>query len=344
MPDAIASQKKPRLVIYGVGQYGQLIARLALQKGWPVVAAYNRAGAKVGQDLGRLAGLGRDLGVTVQDCDQARYDAIEADIGIVAATNRLAINLPAYKRLMNAGLDVLCHGAESYYPFGSDPATAAEIDAIARQNGVTFTGSGIWDMSRIWSGLLLVGPCTAIRSLHHSSITNTEGQARTKAQALQVGTGMTVEEFQASGLPKAPPLLSYRTINEHVLSALGYSVAGSDVRIEPVVWDAPVESALMETVIPAGRCVGTRIVADTKTREGVTAKLEMELRLFRPGEVEHMSWSVDGMPRTRIRVERSDSAHATAASLFNRIPDVLAARPGVVLISELGPPRPSALL
>ena len=100
-------------------------------------------------------------------------------------------------------------------------------------------------MSRIWSGLLLVGPCTEIKSLHHCSITNTEGQARTKAQARQVGTGMTVEEFQASGLPQAPPLLSYRTINEHVLAALGYSVVGSEVRIEPVVWDSPLKSALM---------------------------------------------------------------------------------------------------
>ena len=50
---------KPRIVIYGAGQVGQYIARFAVQKGWPIVAAFNRAGAKVGQALGRLAGLSR---------------------------------------------------------------------------------------------------------------------------------------------------------------------------------------------------------------------------------------------------------------------------------------------
>jgi 4-hydroxy-tetrahydrodipicolinate reductase len=33
-----------------------------LKKGWPIVAAVNRAGAKIGKDLGQLAGLSEDLG------------------------------------------------------------------------------------------------------------------------------------------------------------------------------------------------------------------------------------------------------------------------------------------
>ena len=44
MPDVNASKKQPRLVIYGVGQRGQLVARLALQKGWPVVAGDTTGG------------------------------------------------------------------------------------------------------------------------------------------------------------------------------------------------------------------------------------------------------------------------------------------------------------
>src|SRR5262245_25043507 len=139
---------KPRIAIYGVGQYGQAVARLAVEKNWPVVAAYNRAGSKVGQDLGRLAGLGRDLGVVVQDCDTADFSSLQADIGIVTMTNSLRRNLPAYERLMNAGANVLCHGGQSYFPWTIDREMAEKIDALAKRNGVTFTGSGIWDMSR----------------------------------------------------------------------------------------------------------------------------------------------------------------------------------------------------
>jgi hypothetical protein len=67
------------------------------------------------------------------------------------------------------------------------------------------------------------------------------------------------------------------------------------------------------------------------------------LRAFKEGELEHMFWSVDGKPRTRVRTERSDPAHATAACLFNRIPDVIAAPPGIVLISQMGPLKHTAL-
>ncbi len=336
----------PRIVIYGCGQYGGHIARLAVQKGWPIVAALNRAGSKVGQDLGRVIGLKRDLGVVIQDCESYDYDALrgKADIGIVVQTNALGINLPAYRRLMNAGLNVLCHGAESYYPYGCDTALANEIDALAKKNGVTFTGGGIWDMSRIWSGILVAGPCTELKSLFHSSITDIEGQC-TKEQAKYSGVGLTVEQFaQQMAEERTRLFVSYKTVPEHVLVALGYTITATRAHVEPVVFDEPLDSAFMECVIPAGICVGMRVVGEIETAEGVTGRIEMEGRLFKPGEQEHMFWSVAGMPHTRVRVERDDSAHATAANLFNRIPDVIAAPPGIVLVSQLGPLKHSALL
>ena len=93
--------------------------------------------------------------------------------------------------------------------------------------------------------------------------------------------------------------------------------------------------AILKAVLPVVRLRG----ADVTTREGVTARAEIELRLFAPGEVEHMAWAVDGLPVTRIRTEREDSFEASAACLFARIPDVAAARPGIVLLSEMGPIR-----
>jgi hypothetical protein len=151
------------------------------------------------------------VGVIIQDCETGDYDQLDADIGIVAQTNTLCLNLPAYRRLLNSGLNVGCHGSESYLPYGCDPASAAEIDELAKKNGVTFTGSGIWDMSRIWSGILLAGPCTEIKALHHSSITDAQGQANSLQQAQQVGIGMTVERFMEMKLDKTPLPISYKT-------------------------------------------------------------------------------------------------------------------------------------
>ena len=336
---------KPRIVIYGVGQYGRFFTRFAVERGWQIVAAFNRAGPKVGRDLGQEAGLGRDLGVIIQDCETGDYEALrgKADIGMVAQTNILSVNLPSYKRLMNAGLNVACHGSQSYFPFGCDPAVAAEIDALGKKNNVSFMGGGIWDMSRIWSGILLAGPCTEIKSLTHSSITDACSGQVTPPQTIQIGVGMTVEQFNASGLTQAPPLKAYKTIPEHVLTALGYTISNTSVRIEPVLFDEPVESAFLGRTIPVGICAGTRIVAAIETKEGVTASAKIELRMFKPGEIEHMFWSVEGKPVTRVRVERDDSAHATASNLFNRVPDIIAAKPGVVTCGQMGPMTHTAL-
>jgi 2,4-diaminopentanoate dehydrogenase len=334
---------KPRIAIYGTGQFGGMAARFALEKGWPIVAAYNRAGDKIGKDLGEVIGLGRNIGVPVQDCDTADFSQLQADIGLVFTSNILKQNLTAYERLLGAGLNVLCHGSEAYHPFASDPETAARIDALAKANGKTFTGSGIWDMSRIWSGLLVIGPCTEIDSLVHRSITDAKGQAINPAQARQVGIGMSLEEFAQSGLPTSPLAISYTTVPALVLETAGYTVTKRSAHIEPIVFDEDVDAEALGGVLKAGTCVGTRIVGRVETAQGPDIRVEIELRLFRDDEVEHMFWEVFGKPRTRIRVERDNPGHATAANLFNRIPDVLAARPGVVTVAELGPLKSSAL-
>jgi hypothetical protein len=73
---------------------------------------------------------------------------------------------------MNAGLNVLCIGAQANYPMGCDPEAAQEIDELARANGVTFTGGGAWDHCRVWPGILAASACTDIKKLLHTSFTN----------------------------------------------------------------------------------------------------------------------------------------------------------------------------
>jgi 4-hydroxy-tetrahydrodipicolinate reductase len=340
-----ARAEAPRIVIYGVGQYGAMIARLAAERGWPVVAAFNRAGPKVGQDLGRVAGLGRDLGVIVQDSERGDYAGLDADIAVVTHRDLLSANMDAYRRLIGAGLNVACHGVQSYLPQSNDPALAAEIEALALANGVTFTGCGIWDMSRIWSGILTAGPCTDLRSIHISSLTDPEGQCTSIDQIRQYCISEPVETFHARGIARNAAALAKKTIPEMVLRALGYTILESTATIEPVVYDVPVPTKFVpEGFFAPGLVMGVRFHCRTTTAEGVTGTGLIDQRMFLPGDVEHMFWEVDGTPRNRTRVERLDSAHATAGNLFNRIPDVIAARPGIVPVYELGPLRPTARL
>lgn len=335
----------PRIALYGIGQYGAMIAQLAVNKGWPIVAAFNRAGPKVGQDLGKLIGLDHDLGVIVQDCNSGDYGALDADIGVVTHRDLLSANMQAYRSFMNAGLNVACHGVQSYLPQSNDPELAAEIEALAQKNGVTFTGCGIWDMSRIWSGILTTGPCTDLKSIHISSLTDPQGQANSLQQIKQYCISDTVETFYEKRIDQNKAALAKKTIPEMVLRALGYTVIESTAKIEPVVYDVPVKTWYVpEGYFEAGLCMGVRFHCKTTTAEGVIGTGMIEQRMFLPGDVEHMYWEVEGTPRTRTRVERLDSAHATVGNLFNRIPDIIAARPGIVPVYEMGPLKSTASL
>jgi 4-hydroxy-tetrahydrodipicolinate reductase len=334
---------KPRIVIYGPGMYGQHLVRFADQKGWPIVAAYNRAGDKVGQDLGRLAGLNKDLGVIVQDCDKANYDDLKADIAFVVVSDRLEECRAAHERLLGAGINIISHASEGYFPYGINKTLADELDQLAKKNNVTYTGGGIWDMSRIWAGILVAGPCVEIKRMTHRTLTDaSRGSIRLMTQTC--GVGMTQQEYHEQVVQK-PGMIGglYNTIPQHVLTALGYTTTTVSEHREPVLFDEPIYCKPLERNIEPGVSVGTRIIATVDTEEGVTAEAHMELRLMKPGEEEHMLWSVEGKPASRIIAQREDSVLASAACMFNRAYDVIAAPPGIQELYKLGPLKHTAL-
>jgi len=313
--------------------------RIITDKGWEIVAAYNRAGAKVGRDLGELAGLAAPLGIIVEDCETADYTASGANIAIHSVADRLEYNWPAYKRLTGAGINVICHGGESYFPWGARPELADKLDAMARSAGVTFTGTGIWDLSRIWSGLMVAGTASKLEGLVHLTLTNGEAAG---LELLKVcGGTFTQEEFAQ----RNEGLLAgiYKTVPHQVLWALGLDVISVIEECEPVIDDKPVFSHALGRDIEPGICLGTRITTRVTTREGINALSINELRVLRPGETEHMVWEVQGRPVTKIRVDRTDSLHSSSACMVNRIPDVLNAEPGIQVISRLGPIRPQCI-
>lgn len=331
----------PRIVVYGLGFVGKQLAGFALDQGWDIVGAFNRAGDKVGQDVGTLLGRAA-IGVFVQDCDRASYQDLQADLAFVAVSDRLEINFPAYQRLMSSGANILCHGAESSNPRRLNPTIAAEIQTLALDNGVTFTGGGIWDMTRIWSGILSVGPNTDIEAMTHTSYTDI---ARQGVHLLKFcGAGLSVEEYIANDIAGKTGLAGIATIPPLcVVDALGLTVADIKEHVEPIVWQQDHDSHWLNTTLKAGTVVGTRMRVDIITKESITIANCFEYRDFRQDEQEEMIWKVQGKPSMEVKVVREASHMASASSLFNRVPDVLQAAPGIRELWTYPPLRPSAL-
>jgi len=334
---------KPRILIYGVGQYGKTVAKIALKKGWPIVGAVNRAGDKIGQDLGRILALDTEIGITIEDCEIADYLGMKADVGIVAISDYLKDTFPAYKHLLNAGINVICHGAQASFPQGVNPEISEEIDVLAKKNKVTLTGTSLWDMTRVGAGLLVTGPCTDINALSHKSITDVS-QGGLHAMDF-CGIGLTENEFAKRMNGEESPLSGFHTGNVlHVLYQLGYKVSQIKERNEAIFFKESIYCKALDRTLDPSTTVGTQIVSEIHTEEGIIATLHTELRLLLPNEKEYVEWSVDGMPNCSIRVDRRNSVYHSASTLFNRIPDVVSAMPGLRLCSDLGPMQHTALI
>jgi 4-hydroxy-tetrahydrodipicolinate reductase len=326
------SSVDPRgVLIYGVGNVGQTIARLAARRGW-AVSGVNRAGDRIGRDLGQLTGDPALAGQAVRDAKTADLGALGADIAVVAVHDRLSETFAIHRRLLEAGLNVICIGAESSWPAGVDPALAAELDRLAWKNGVTFTGCGLWDTYRIWTLKTLVGPCTELRRIHHRSVTDVNRFGPEVVRLAQVG-----EDPAAVGQVAGPERSIYRVLLPQIVASLGLTVDQVEERLEPVVLDRPADCPSLGREIAPGLCAGLRTVIRVTSAEGVEALAEIELRLTGAGEGEWMSWRVEGAPPVEMRLEGLDTGHATASSVVNRIPDVLAAPPGLVTCDRLAP-------
>ena len=330
--------RTPKIAVYGIGFVGKALVRLVLSKGWTIVAAYNRAGGKVGQDLGRVADLGKDIGVIVEDSALADFAASAADIALIAAGNTLASNFEAYEKFLSAGINILCHASESYIPRWCNPEITTKIDQLAKRHGVTFTGGGIWDMSRLWAGLIVAGPCAEISSFVHSSTTEIVRQG---AQYLPLfGVGLSPDEFQQRFSKGVGPFSFYHLPAVAVLERLGCTISERKEWVAPIVWNEPIYCGEVKKEFQAGCCVGLQVCVDVHSKEGIKVESRIDYRLFKAGEIEEMRWRVIGKPGMEIRVVREDSGLASASSLINRVLDVLAARPGIVEVMEMGPARP----
>lgn len=342
---SVAPRNPPRIIINGVGNVGRRLIRFCVAKRWPIVAAYNRAGPKLGQDIGLLAGLDQALGVPVRDEREQHTSIVPADIVLNTTGDLLDRMFPTYERFLGAGINVLCHGTQCYNPFFENPEIAAKIDTLGKARGVTFCGTGIWDSTRIWAPLVAAGTCVTIDSVVHTAHAEI-GRQGAQFERLCAGVGLSIDDYMNGFIHEQTPYTLNRYVHGPVvmvMQKLGYTIDNVRKYDEPVVFDTPVYSPHSRQEFAAGVVVGTRNNVEVSTREGVVGKAIMEYRLFRDGEREELRWDINGLPGLTIAVERKDTANLSASALFNRIPDVIAAPPGIVEITRLGPLRSTSL-
>ncbi|MDQ3733358.1 MAG: dihydrodipicolinate reductase [Actinomycetota bacterium] len=326
-----------RAIIYGVGSMGALITPMLLQKGVEIVGALARSATKVGRDLGQVAGLDRDIGVIVEDDPAALLARQSPDIAIVSVGSLVAAMYEHFRICLEHRVNVLTIEEESLYPWLTSPSQSAELDEIAKRNGVTLVGSGIQDVYWVKQVSAVAGSMLTVESVEGRAQWNMDDFGPEVAREFYIGRKPEELDLAASNGGWYSPTV-VNTL--HALVAdLGLTVEATQVSVRPIAAVGDVRSEALGAVVPAGRVIGLVEAGRVRTGEGSTVDFEMTGRVYDPvTDVDMNEWLVHGAPADVRLANVGYSTRALTGSIItNRVPDVLNAPPGLVTIDRLPP-------
>ncbi len=328
-----------RLVLCGVGNVGRNVARLAAARdGLQVVAASSRNADLVGADLGELA-TGQPNGVTVSD--RAEALATKADVLLIATTSFIAEVAEDIAAGLEAGLNVMCTAEEMAYPWAIDPEFAAQIDAKAHQAGVTVLGAGA-NPGYIYEvlALALTGAATRVDRISVRRVVDLSRFSATVQRRL--GLGFNPDEH-AAGVAAGD---IYGHIGyPHTMATFARRFGRSVDRVSETISPIPAQAAIDTVAVPigAGQSAGFKQVTTGYSggEEWFTATFLGHVDLASVDLAPEDSYDIGGDPDLHAVVRPGfNPQFTTMAVLVNMLPAVVAARPGLLSVTDLPVPAP----
>lgn len=323
-----------KIVSYGIGVLGMRIAKAALErKKLHIVGAIDIDPDKIGKDLGGLLELGKNLGITVTNDTKGLFAKTQPDVVIQTTSSYLKDVYPQLEECIEAKLNVVSTCEELSYPWDKEPELAKQLDDLAKQHGVTITGTGInpgYLMDTL--PLVLTGPCLEVKSIKVIRMMNS-AHRRIPFQK-KVGTGLTIDEFKQ--------FVADKTITGHVglvesgqliAAGLGWKLDDiTELPPEPVIAEAEITTPY--TTVKKGQVAGLKSVAVAK-KDGKTV-ITLKFVAYAGNDPEYDAVSIEGTPNINERIEGGVHGDiGTIAMVLNTIPKVLKAEPGLKTMKDL---------
>ena len=330
------SRKRLGMVHFGLGTIGLEVARLVSQRPYFFpVAAVDQDPSLIGQDFAQLVDKeAKPDGIKVGDISGLTMKVV--DVVAHCTGSSLEAVIPQLLACVSAGLDVVSTCEELSYPWDTSPAQAEQLDAAAKEAGVSILGTGVNPgFAMDYLPIVLTGASRRVDRVRVHRVQDA-GQRRLPLQR-KVGVGLDREEFQHRVEAGSVRHVGLRESAQAVAAALGWRLTKLDEMIEPIIAEAPTPSGLGE--IAPGRVTGVRQVATgiVEDREVVELELEMAVGLDSPRD----EILITGDPDIQMIIPGGLHGDvATAAVVVNALRRIVDARPGLVTMADLPPPHP----
>lgn len=316
-----------KVVVYGFGQIGRVIAESAIRKGFEVVGAVDVNPDLIGKNIGELLGL--DVKAEIKNSLD-----FEGDVAFISTGSYVDKVYPQIKDCIERGFNVISTCETLSYPEYRYPELAGEIDDLAKEHGVTVLGAGV-NPGFLLDSLLVALSATCVEVEKITAVRSIDALKRRPAFQKKVGVGMDVEDVRRkleSG--EITGHVGYAESVLNVCDAMGFEPDTVQEGQEIVVADRDLEG------VEAGKVRGLKGFASA-IKDG-KEKIRIEFHAY-AGAEEYEEIRIEGDNPVVWRSTGVKGDLGTAAVIVNLAQAVVDCKPGLVKMSDLVPFKPSLI-
>lgn len=332
-----------KVVIWGFGAMGSGMARMLLKKkGVDIVGVCDLHPQRAGKSIFEILGVerGEKPEVIINPNIEEVLTEKGCDICLCATDSFTKNAFPRLKLALEKKVNVISTAEEMSYPQAQNPELAAELDRIAKENGVTILGTGI-NPGLIMDLLVvcLTGCMTDVEHIEAKRVNSLSpfGPAVMEEQ----GVGITVDAFN-KGVADGS-LAGHVGFSESIrmiADAIGWNVEKFEQQMAPIVTSVDRKS-------PYGFAAAGDVAGVNMTGQGYVDG-EVKIDMIHPQQIEpEMEGTytgdyitIKGTPEVNMSIKPEvDGGLGTIAMCVNMIPHVINADAGLKTMIDLPVPR-----
>ncbi len=332
-----------KVVIWGFGAMGSGMAKMLLQKkGVEIVGVCDRNKARVGKDMYEVLGVdrGNREPVIINSNIEEVLTKGCCDVCLTATDSFTEAAFPRLKYCLEQEVNVISTAEEMAYPQAQTPELAAELDKIAKDNGVTILGTGI-NPGLIMDLLVvcLTGCMTDVEYIEAKRVNSLSPFGHTVME--EQGVGMKVDEFNRrceEGTMAGH--VGFAESVQMIADAIGWKVDKFEQQMKAIVTTVDRKS-------PHGFAAAGDVAGVNMTGQGYVDG-EVKIDMIHPQQIEpEMEGTftgdyikIKGTPEVNMSINPEvEGGLGTIAMCVNMIPHVINASTGLKTMIDLPVPR-----